>query len=162
MCVRVGAACLCLNVKLFECRTFVAGGKTVPLCDAFSISLSTCLHERLHLNPGILPEYKCFGQFQRLEHDCLCGSVCLKQTKKSQINRELSSLDLFVATIHILLIWLLCKVTYPPPGHNWVVKDLVQGLNSSNLAMQGFALTTFWSVAQSLNHWPTTAYNAYP
>lgn len=75
MCVRIGAVCLCLNVKLFECRTFVAGGKTVPLCDAVSISLSTCLHERLHLNPDISLEYKWFCQFQPLEHYCLCGSV---------------------------------------------------------------------------------------
>lgn len=79
MCVRVAAACLCLSVELFECRTFVACGKTVPLCDAASISLSTCLHERLHLNPDASLEYKCFCQFQPLEHYWLCGCVYCKK-----------------------------------------------------------------------------------
>lgn len=50
-CVRAVRVCVCVCARVFERRTFVAGGKTVPLCDAVSISLSTCLHERLHLNP---------------------------------------------------------------------------------------------------------------
>lgn len=39
---------------------------------------------------------------------------------------------------------------------------LAQGLNSGNLEELGFQLTTFQSVGQHLNHWPTNvAFNLY-